>query len=368
MSVTLKKEIIYKQIQEEIISGKYTASEKLPRATVLSEKMGVSMKTMRAALEQLEKDGYIQRIHGRGTFVNSDPIRNRPKYLLLVTMTKPESSNNVIVPLLERRAAMEGVELEKCAYEFFKQQPLEDSLKYIKEENFAGIINTATNYIGNEKILAVFKQCGLPTVQPHSGFSDRRITGSAAIHPSHNYAFSDGIRYLAEKGHRRIAILGYSSETGIRRISRPQFIDLLKKLDCETEEDFYAPCEYEEIAIHNAVRKLMDLPTQPTAILCSSDFYAIYVYRSMNILGLSIPDDVSVMGYCNFPGGQVMRPPLTTIDLGHQEAVNSAFELLKKSGEWFGKKDVAAPEIIVKHKIVERGSTVKRIECEMIHA
>jgi DNA-binding LacI/PurR family transcriptional regulator len=139
----------------------------------------------------------------------------------------------------------------------------------------------------------------------------------------------------------------------------------LEKLDCDANSDFYAPCKYEETAIHNAVRKLMELSIQPSAILCSSDFYAIYVYRSLNLLGFKIPEDVSVMGYCNFPGGQVMRPPITTIDLGHVEAVKRAFDLLKNSKKWFGRKDVAIPEIIVKHKVIERGSTARRIECEI---
>lgn len=369
MSITLKKDQIYRQIREKIVSGSYKPSEKLPRATVLSETMGVSMKTMRTALGQLEKDGFIQRVHGLGTFVNAETPDSHPKYLLLDSTTGIESSNNVIIPLLEKCAEKENIILEKCVYEFFREQPFDDSLNYIEKSGFSGIINTASGYTGNEEILELFRKCNLPVVLSHASFSDRKLNGIAIIHPQIDVAFTDGIRFLADKGHRRIAVIGEVTTSGIRHIDNNRFNALLKELKCEINPEYFIQCSYDANTILTKIEHLMSLSARPTAIQCFSDFYAIYVYNALKTLGYRIPDDIAVLGYCNYPGGQTMEPPLSTIDLGHEEAARLTLDLLKKSHQWFNCKNVATPEVIVKHHIIERGSSViKRIEHELVSA
>jgi len=51
-------------------SGEYASSERLPRESVLAEKLGISRTQLRDILASLEREGFITRRHGVGTIIN----------------------------------------------------------------------------------------------------------------------------------------------------------------------------------------------------------------------------------------------------------------------------------------------------------
>ena len=368
MGIVLKKEVVYQRVKRDIVEGRYAYAEKLPPLLELAEQLGVSMQTMRDAAERLDSDGYIKRVHGRGTFANWDSSRDsRKKYLMLDTLPDQSSSNNVFNPLLMKYAESENILLEVCSYEFIARQPVADSLEYLKRNKIAGIINTASNYTGEESIIEFFRRCEVPVVIPHATVGDGDLIGAAALHPCEFTAFTEGVRYFAEKGHRRIAVLGNCSNGAIRDVTKDAFMGLCEELGCEAIPEYFVPSDYDQSDITTNTNSLMNSPLPPTAILCSSDFYAIYLYQALRKLALSIPRDVAVMGYCNSPGAAVLNPPLSSIDIGYDEAARMAVDLLKDSEEWFGRANVARPEVIVKHNVIERGSSnIKRLEYEVV--
>ena len=61
---------VAEKLREYIRSSDAPRSLKLPPEAVIGESMGVSRITVRRALSDLEQEGLIQRIHGRGTFIN----------------------------------------------------------------------------------------------------------------------------------------------------------------------------------------------------------------------------------------------------------------------------------------------------------
>lgn len=73
MAVVLKKVQAYEQIRQRIVQGLLKPGEKLPQGVELAKEMGVSHITLRSALAALERDGLIESIHGRGTFVSRNP-------------------------------------------------------------------------------------------------------------------------------------------------------------------------------------------------------------------------------------------------------------------------------------------------------
>ena len=67
-----------------------------------------------------------------------------------------------------------------------------------------------------------------------------------------------------------------------------------------------------------AGRRLLDLPEPPEAIFCFSDRMAMGLYAAAHERGLSIPADVSVIGFDNQPMiADALFPGLTTIALPH---------------------------------------------------
>lgn len=62
-------EQIYKQIKSSIISGKLLEEEMLPSIRSLAKDLRISVITTKRAYDELEKDGYIYTIAGKGSYV-----------------------------------------------------------------------------------------------------------------------------------------------------------------------------------------------------------------------------------------------------------------------------------------------------------
>lgn len=62
--------IIRTKLLQEMKCGQYADCDRLPRETVLAEQFGISRNHLREVLAQLEREGFITRIHGVGTLIN----------------------------------------------------------------------------------------------------------------------------------------------------------------------------------------------------------------------------------------------------------------------------------------------------------
>ncbi|MGO7983481.1 substrate-binding domain-containing protein, partial [Rhizobium johnstonii] len=60
-------------------------------------------------------------------------------------------------------------------------------------------------------------------------------------------------------------------------------------------------------------RELLGLVEPPTAIFAGSDLQALGVFETARAMGLSVPDDVSVVGYDDIPFARWVSPRLTTV-------------------------------------------------------
>lgn len=72
---------LYEQLEDEIrnciISGKYSYGKKIPSEKTLMEDFGISRVTVRKAIDNLCKDGLLEKKQGKGTFVKSVKIKDR---------------------------------------------------------------------------------------------------------------------------------------------------------------------------------------------------------------------------------------------------------------------------------------------------
>lgn len=80
---------------------------------------------------------------------------------------------------------------------------------------------------------------------------------------------------------------------------------------------------------YESTKMLMSVDNPPTAIFCFNDRKAMGAYRALNELGLSIPDDVAIIGFDNQELiAPHLHPPLTTMDLPHYKMGQWAVEHL----------------------------------------
>ncbi len=88
-----------------------------------------------------------------------------------------------------------------------------------------------------------------------------------------------------------------------------------------------------------------------TGIICASDPMALGVIRGVRAMGLTVPDDVSVIGFDDSPVNAFLDPPLTSLRQPVQDmasvAVTALVEQLR-TGQHPTTEYLFAPELIVR--------------------
>jgi DNA-binding LacI/PurR family transcriptional regulator len=113
-----------------------------------------------------------------------------------------------------------------------------------------------------------------------------------------------------------------------------------------------------EEAAYDAGRVLLDRDDRPTAILCFSDVMAFWVARAAEDLGLTVPADLSVIGFDDGPLARRMRPALTTVRQDVAEKGRAAAAALTESVELAQQGKAPRPRhVLLPTELVVRDST-----------
>jgi LacI family transcriptional regulator len=163
-------------------------------------------------------------------------------------------------------------------------------------------------------------------------FDDRPGAGLPAVIPDEVRGGREAAEHVMALGHRDIAFLAGDSLTPAapRRIEgyREAFVNARMPVN----EDRIIQVGWDtDAGFHGAMKLLdgVDPASRPTAILCANDRTAIGVVLACYRLGLSIPQDVSIMGYDDeFRIAKTMVPALSTMALPLREMGAAAMTAL----------------------------------------
>ncbi len=369
MVIGLKKDIVYRQLRQAILSGQYTFGDRLPNELEFAKSLKVGKVTLRSALARLESDGLVVKIANKGTFITARQDVATKKYLAVIPSkaTGDESPWHYILPGLEEACQESGATLEKCSIHFLRSMTIDEGVKQLASHNFDGIFYLSNTVKGDEQDYLIIKQLNLPVVLPHAAQSDYCTTGFAVLRVNARQAWSEGLKYLHSCGHRCIATIWHNKKkTMWRGFTYNDYLEFLGELGCDTDGNLVVRCQYDYDEVEAAVIKLMHLESFPTAIFCYSDFFALHVYRALKKLNIKIPDQVAVLGYTGYPGSKFCSPSLSTVDINYHKIGKMAFNTMLKSAEWMAGGN-AVPLIYTPYYLEERESTrIRRIET--IHA
>lgn len=160
-------------------------------------------------------------------------------------------------------------------------------------------------------------------VDPHVGSST-----VPTVHSENYEGAVTATRHLLELGHRRIGFLAGRRDLVSARRREEGFRHALAEAGIDVDDDLvHAGAFTTESSVEPALR-LLDRPDRPTAIFAANDLSAAQVIVTANDLGLSVPGDLSVVGFDNIPESALTDPPLTTIDQSIQAMGSTAVETL----------------------------------------
>ena len=87
----------------------------------------------------------------------------------------------------------------------------------------------------------------------------------------------------------------------------------------------------ELLVAYDVTREILSRPRRPTAIICGTDQLAMQVYFAAGSLGLTIPDDLSVIGFDDLRLiSETLYPQLTTVALPYYEIGRRAVEVMNR--------------------------------------
>jgi DNA-binding LacI/PurR family transcriptional regulator len=121
-------------------------------------------------------------------------------------------------------------------------------------------------------------------------------------------------RHLVERGRRRIAFLGGTSDNSPEFGDRYQgFRQALAEMGVEFDEALRIDADPTEESGRQAVATLLASGREFDAIFAASDLTALGAMRALHVAGLSTPGDVAVVGFDNLAASRLAEPALTTI-------------------------------------------------------
>ncbi len=128
-------------------------------------------------------------------------------------------------------------------------------------------------------------------------------------------------RHLIELGHRRIAMVNGPEEMLCSRARLSGYRSALDEAGIAFDMTLIDAGQFHYEDGVAAGMRVLTLPDRPTAIFAGNDLQAFGVYEAARLLGLVVPDDISVVGYDDVPSASWMGPKLTTV---HQPLIEMA--------------------------------------------
>ena len=173
--------------------------------------------------------------------------------------------------------------------------------------NVDGVIIVCVNF-EDPQVLELVRNEDIPVVTIDYVFDYRIAVMSDNIQGMH-----DLTEYAYSKGHRRMAYIS-GDNTAVTRSRVGSFVRSLEKHYIETPDEYLISSAYRNPDLaYKYTRKLLQLRDSPTCIFYPDDYSAIGGINAIRDTGLSVPQNISVIGYDGSYISQIMSPALTTI-------------------------------------------------------
>ena len=198
--------------------------------------------------------------------------------------------------------------------------------------------------------------------------------GIPAVLMSHHQKFDDQVSVLVNSsipGERAVEYLAALGHEHIGLITGPRgslyvdgywegFMRGLKEFGLPFHEEWaieLAPSKSNKDAAADALLPILRKSNRPTALVFSSDWFALGGYKVARELKLRVPQDLSIIGHDNLPVTSELTPPLTTFDVNPPRHANLLAEIAKDLGNrHWNSSALSKREIILSSDFVKRGS------------
>lgn len=312
-----KWQALGKYLAQKVVQGVYKPGEVLPSENYLAKSTGFARSTVRQAFSQLEKDGLVRRVQGKGTIVSAHQIHSNNQSLHAFGLIVPEIRRTLYPSLIKgfddgASQVYHQVLICNTNNNIDKQGNI---ILQLLDKGISGValvptIVSATplqhiRYLQANKIPVIFchrsvKGAKAPCIS-WKVEDVGRIAGEAFIKNGHSKIMYFGrYRYQISQIHER-SLRQVLEENGL---SLPQNRVLYGRSSEGADED----ADTEQL-----LRNALEQSDPPTAILCNDDTEAERVYWIATQLGRKVPDDLAIIGFGDIYRDTIFRKQLTSV-------------------------------------------------------
>lgn len=318
-----KHSVVAEALLRQIESGVWIPGDRIPSEQDIATSNGVAYMTARQAVSSLVAEGILERSGRKGTFVaHRKPTApaKRYRFVMLIEGDGKTSLDPYYLPPIvgefERSIRGNGQDFVIYGYTTAILEKLlnKDDLVCCVLLSEPEVLLANLMVDGGNRVYAI-NRCPtggrVPFIMPDNEGGSRAAT-----------------EHLLSLGHRRIGF--------IRGL--PGNIDAADRLHgyLQAMANYGVPPgpqdgnHFIESCGHEVAQRMLSGEDPPTAIVCASDLSAIGAMKAIAEAGLSVPDDVSVMGFGDFPVAGFLHPGLSTVRLPLEELGRAAAnEMLK---------------------------------------
>ncbi|HYF82536.1 MAG TPA: LacI family DNA-binding transcriptional regulator [Clostridia bacterium] len=305
---------------------------------VIADNPRISVKTKEKVLKIMEELDFYPNAIARS-------LANRSTKTIGVIM--PHSTEQVFVnPFFTEVMRGIGVSALKQGYNVLfstgsnSEEEYKATSRLVNEKRVDGLI-LLTSRIGDKTIDSLRKK-RFPFV----------VVGKPANMEDVNWVDNDNqeagflaTEYLVKLGHERIGFIGGEFTYVFMGERFKGYKKALDSYSIKFSKELLSLGEFVEEGGYNAVKKLLAQKNRPTAIVVADDLMAFGAMRAIKEQGLTIPDDISLIGFNDTPLANYVDPPLSSMeifvyDLGYNASETLINQLQETDGH---KKHIIIP-------------------------
>jgi len=309
----------------------------------LNARHDVSPKTKKRILKIAEEFDFVPNAFGK----NLKNKRTENIGVIFCRDIHPISANPFYSRVLEGVEAETAINNHNLMLQFVTEEQTNGVPKMLKERQIDGII-----LIGSmtKEYIELIKSRNTPFVLIDPKFE---VENCNQIVMDNEHGAFLATQYLIKNGHKDIGFISGD----LHRLSFNQrykgYLKAMQHLGLPVNKDFVSIGGVEQG--YELAKNLLEKDVRPTAIFSANDINAHYGYRAAHDLGLSVPKDISFMGFDDIDLSHMISPALTTIRAYKEELGSIAVRTLLKN--------IDDPELkhstnIIPIKLIERDSVL----------
>ncbi|MCB0166201.1 MAG: LacI family DNA-binding transcriptional regulator [Anaerolineae bacterium] len=163
------------------------------------------------------------------------------------------------------------------------------------------------------------------------------------------------MQHLLSLGHHRIGMIKRQPSSALSNLRFVGYCDNLVEAGIPCDPTLVIESKAGQAAGYTSMRQLLALPNPPTAVFAHNDMLAMGAIRAIHDAGLTVPGDISIVGYDDTSNAAYLNPRLTTVKSPVAEMGHRAGQIIMKLAQ--KQRDLPAQTIMLPVELIVRAST-----------